>query len=103
MARTRDEKRLVVDGPRWWRTDPAIAAHALARLKSHVGRGRSGVRTAANDAEPDATRHRTRPAEAGLGERRTQWWEKSSTERRERWESASAEPDGLEDSARQER
>jgi hypothetical protein len=54
MARTDDEKWLVVDGPRWRRTDPAIPADALARLKSHLGRGRSGVRTAANDAELDA-------------------------------------------------
>lgn len=29
MARTDDEKWLVVDGPRWRRTDPAIAADAL--------------------------------------------------------------------------
>jgi hypothetical protein len=82
MARTDDEKWLVVDGPRWWRTGPA-------------------VRTAANDAELDATRHRTPLAKVGLGERGTPWWEQPGTERRERWESALAELDELDDSGRQ--
>jgi len=54
MARTDDEKWLVVDGPRWRRTDPAVPVDALARLKSHPSRGRSGVRTATNDTELDA-------------------------------------------------
>jgi len=54
MARTDDEKRLVVDGRRWRRTDPAIPAEALARLTSHPGRGRSGARTVGNDAELNA-------------------------------------------------
>lgn len=35
-------------------TDPAVPADALARLKSHLGRGRSGVWTVVNDAEPAA-------------------------------------------------
>ncbi|MBM7512097.1 hypothetical protein JOD65_001641 [Nocardioides cavernae] len=54
MARTDDEKWLVVDGRRWRRTDPALPGDALARMNSHLGRGRSGVRTAANDAALDA-------------------------------------------------
>ena len=54
MARTDDEKWLVVDGQRWRRTEPAVPADALARMTSHLDRGRSGVRTAANDAELDA-------------------------------------------------
>ncbi len=76
-------------------TDPAIPEAELARLKSHLGRGRSGVRTAADDAELAATRHRTQLAKVGLGERGTPWWEQTDDERRERWESALAELDAL--------
>ncbi|WP_210503261.1 hypothetical protein [Nocardioides xinjiangensis] len=92
-----DERWLVVDGRRWRRTDPAIPAAELARLKSHLGRGRSGVRTARDDAELAATRHRTQLAKVGLGERGTPWWEQTDAQRRERWESALAELDALDD------
>jgi hypothetical protein len=92
-----DEKWLVVDGRRWRRTDPAIPDDALARLKSHLGRGRSGVRTARDDAELEATRHRTQLAKVGLGERGTPWWEQTGSQRRERWESALAELDALDE------
>jgi hypothetical protein len=95
MEPTDDEKWLVVDGRRWRRTDPAIPVDALARLKSHLGRGRAGVRTARDEAELEATRHRTQLAKVGLGERGTPWWEQSAAERRERWESALAELDDL--------
>ena len=94
---TDDEKWLVVDGRRWRRTDPAIPADALARLKSHLGRGRSGVRTAGTDAELAATRRRTQLAKLGLGERGPKWWEQTAAERRERWTSALAELDALDD------
>lgn len=94
---TDDEKWLVVDGRRWRRTDPAIPADALARLKSHLGRGRSGVRTAASDDELAATRRRTQLAKEGLGERGTAWWEQTDAERRERWESALRDLDALDD------
>jgi hypothetical protein len=92
-----DQKWLVVDGRRWRRTDPAIPADELARLKSHLGRGRSGVRSATTDAELEATRHRTQLAKVGLGERGTPWWEQTGAERRERWESALAELDALDE------
>ena len=92
---TEDEKWLVVDGRRWRRTDPAIPAGELARLKSHLGRGRSGVRIARDDAELAATRHRTQLAKTGLGERGPKWWEQTDAERRERWESALRELDAL--------
>jgi hypothetical protein len=94
---TDDEKWLVVEGRRWRRTDPSIPADVLARLKSHLGRGRSGVRTARDDAELEATRHRTQLAKVGLGERGTPWWEQTAGERRERWESALGELDALEE------
>ena len=95
VAPTEDEKWLVVDGRRWRRTDPAIPPDELARLKSHLGRGRSGVRTAGSDDELEATRHRTQLAKVGLGERGTAWWEQTGDERRERWESALSELDAL--------
>lgn len=94
---TEDEKWLVVDGRRWRRTDPAIPEDELARLKSHLGRGRSGVRTARDEAELAATRQRTRLAKVGLGERGPKWWDQTDVERRERWESALAELDALDD------
>lgn len=90
-----EERWLVIDGRRWRRTDPAVPEAELARLKSHLGRGRSGVRTAANDAELDATRHRTQLAKVGLGERGTPWWEQTLGERRTRRESALADLDAL--------
>lgn len=90
-----DEKWLVVDGRRWRRTDPDIPADELARLTSHLGRGRSGVRTATSDDALAATRHRTQLAKVGLGERGTPWWEQTAAERRDRWTSALAELDAL--------
>ena len=92
MEPTEDEKWLVVDGRRWRRTDPAIPADALALLTSHLGRGRSGVRTASSEAELEATRHRTRLAKVGLGERGTPWWEQTDEQRRARWQEPVAEP-----------
>ena len=92
-----DERWLVVDGRRWRRTDPAIPEDALARLRSHLGRGRSGVRTAGSEAELAATRHRTQLAKVGLGERGTPWWEQTGAERRRRWESALVELDALDE------
>ena len=87
-----DERWLVVDGRRWRRTDPAIPEAELARLKSHLGRGRSAVRNArrepADDAATAAARHRVQLAKVGLGERGTPWWEQDAGERRARWESA---------------
>jgi len=94
---TEDEKWLVVDGRRWRRTDPMIPEAELARLKSHLGRGRSGVRTATTEAELEATRHRTQLAKVGLGERGPRWWEQSDAERRERWNAALTELDALDD------
>ena len=90
-----DERWLVVDGRRWRRTDPAIPEDELARLKSHLGGGRSGVRSAGSEAELAATRHRTQLAKVGLGERGTPWWEQSDSQRRDRWESALLELDAL--------
>lgn len=92
---TEEERWLVVDGRRWRRTDPAVPDAERDRLTSHLGRGRSGVRNAADDAAREAARHRVQLAKVGLGERGTPWWEQSAVERRERWESALAQLDAL--------
>lgn len=92
-----DERWLVIDGRPWRRTDPAVPEAAHARLTSHLGRGRSGVRTANSDAETAAARHLTQLAKVGLGERGTPWWEQTDGERRERWESALTALDALDD------
>lgn len=73
-----DERWLVIDGRRWRRTDPALPDDLAARLRSHLGRARSAVRTAkrADDAAAlAAVRHRVGLAKAGLGERGPRWWE----------------------------
>lgn len=84
-----DERWLVVDGRRWRRQDPALPAEAAERLLSHLGRGRSGVRTAQRaGADPAPARRRVDLAKHGLGERGTPWWEQDDAERRQRWEDA---------------
>ena len=90
-----DERWLVVDGRRWRRTDPAVPQPELARLKSHLGRGRSGVRNAADAEAVAAARHRVQLAKVGLGERGTAWWDQTASERQERWEAALAALDAL--------
>jgi len=86
-----DERWLVIDGRRWRRTDPALPEELAARLRSHLGRARSGVkaakRTAADVALADA-RARVQEAKTGLGERGPRWWEHDVTERVARAEAA---------------
>jgi len=93
-----DERWLVVDGRRWRRQDPALPEDVAARLRSHLGRGRSGTGAAkrrGDDEAVAAARHRTGLAKHGLGERGTPWWEHDDGERRERWEQALADLDAL--------
>ena len=87
---TSDEVRyLVVDGRGWRRQDPALPEDVAARLRSHLGRARSAVRTMSRaDEDPAPARHRVGVAKQGLGERGTPWWEQSTQQRRERWEAA---------------
>ncbi|PYF96260.1 hypothetical protein SAMN05216184_12214 [Georgenia satyanarayanai] len=93
-----DERWLVVDGRRWRRQDPALPAEVAERLLSHLGRGRSGVRSLTKAGEdPAPARRRVDLAKHGLGERGTPWWEQGAEERRRRWEGALADLDALDD------
>jgi hypothetical protein len=93
-----DERWLVVDGRRWRRQDPGLPPEVAERLLSHLGRGRSGVRTATKAGEdPAPSRRRVDLAKHGLGERGTAWWDQDDAERRRRWEEALDELDRLED------
>lgn len=79
-----DERWLVVDGRRWRRTDPCLPDDVVEALKSHLGRGRSGVRTAKNAADGAAvkrSRRRVDLAKHGLGERGPTWWERDESDR----------------------
>ncbi|GAA4664148.1 biopolymer transporter Tol [Frondihabitans cladoniiphilus] len=79
-----DEKWLVVDGRRWRKTDPSLPEDVVEALKSHLGRGRSGVRSAKRAGDDDAVaaaRHRVGVAKHGLGERGDPWWERPESDR----------------------
>ncbi|WP_375163445.1 biopolymer transporter Tol [Herbiconiux oxytropis] len=81
---TDDERWLVVGGRRWRRTDPALPADVVEQLKSHLGRGRSGVGAAKRRDEPDAvaaSRTRVGLAKHGLGERGPAWWDEPVADR----------------------
>lgn len=93
-----EERWIVIDGRRWRRTDPALPDDAAARLRSHLGRARSAVRTTKRDGDVDATaaaRRRVGLAKAGLGERGPRWWDDAVPARVRRAEEALAELDRL--------
>ena len=95
---TADERWLVVDGRRWRRQDPALPDEVASRLRSHLGRGRWAVGTLKRASQdPAPARRRVDLAKHGLGERGTPWWEQAADERRERWETALAELDRLDE------
>jgi hypothetical protein len=82
-----DEKWLVVNGRRWRRTDPSLPTDVVDALKSQLGRGRSGVRTAKAAGDEDAVaraRQRVGLAKHGLGERGAYWWDEMEQARLER-------------------
>ena len=86
-----DERWLVVDGRRWRRTDPCLADDVVEALTSHLGRGRSGVRTARRAEDEDAVaraRRRVDLAKHGLGERGPRWWDEDVADRRRRAQEA---------------
>lgn len=93
-----DERWLVVNGRRWPRTDPSLPAELVDRLKSHLGRGRSGVGAAkrrGDGAAVAAARERVGLAKRGLGERGPRWWDEPEAARLERAHEALAALDEL--------
>jgi hypothetical protein len=99
---TDDERWLVVGGRRWPRTDPSLPADLVTALKSHLGRGRSGVGAAKRRGDEDAvaaSRTRVGLAKHGLGERGPRWWDEPEDARLERARQALRELDALDDPA----
>ncbi|RKR74799.1 biopolymer transporter Tol [Frondihabitans australicus] len=95
-----DDRRLIIDGRRWRRTDPCLPDALVQQLKSHLGRGRSAVRRARSDNDTAAlarARHRVDVAKHGLGERGQEWWSSAEADRLARAEGALRELDALED------
>ncbi|MBM3714967.1 MAG: biopolymer transporter Tol [Actinobacteria bacterium] len=93
-----DDHWLVIDGRRWRRTDPELSEEVAARLRSHLGRARSAVRTAKRADDGDAVaaaRRRVDLAKHGLGERGPRWWEDDVAARRARADEALEALDGL--------
>jgi hypothetical protein len=94
-----DDKWLVVNGRRWRRTDPCLPSDLVDALTSHLGRGRSGVRTAKaidDEGAVDRARQRVGLAKHGLGERGPYWWDHPEPERVERARQALLQLDVLE-------
>ena len=82
-----DARWLVIAGRKWRRTDPVLDVEVVARLTSHLGRGRSGVRSAqriGDDEAVAAARRRTDLAKHGLGERGPYWWDAPENDRIDR-------------------
>lgn len=92
------ERWLTIGGRRWRRTDPSLPDDLLRALKSHLGRGRSGVRSAKLKNDDDATasaRVRVGLAKRGLGERGPYWWDEPEETRLERARDALRQLDAL--------
>jgi hypothetical protein len=93
-----DERWLLINGRRWRRTDPCLPENVVEALTSHLGRGRSGVRTAkksGNDALVAAASQRVGIAKHGLGERGPYWWDEPELDRIARARAALVELEAL--------
>ena len=87
---------MVIGGRKWRRTDPCLPPELVTALKSHLGRGRSGVRAAKGDVERTAAaRRRVGIAKHGLGERGPYWWDEPEADRIARAQRALRELDAL--------
>jgi hypothetical protein len=95
MERTEDGRYIVVEGRKWRATDPELPEETAARLRSHLGRARSAVRTAGDEGEKRAARDRVQLAKEGLGERGDAWWNLEVTQRLDRAEDRLAHLDRL--------
>ncbi|GAB2451779.1 hypothetical protein HD599_002486 [Conyzicola lurida] len=94
-----DARWMVIGGRRWRRTDPCLPADLVEALKSHLGRGRSGVGVAKRAGDTDAVaaaRTRVGLAKHGLGERGPYWWDEPEADRIARAREALAELEKLE-------
>ncbi|MCH8559147.1 biopolymer transporter Tol [Nesterenkonia sp. LB17] len=94
------ERWLVIKGRRWRRTDPALPEELVAALKSHLGRGRSGVgagKKTGDDERVAASRRRVGLAKTGLGERGPYWWERPEAQRIAAAKQSLAELESLDD------
>lgn len=95
-----DDRWLVINGRRWRRTDPSLPDDVVEALKSHLGRGRSGVRVAKKNDDSvavAAARNRSNLAKHGLGERGPYWWDESETDRLARAQDALRQLDALDE------
>lgn len=102
-AANEDERWLVVNGRRWRRTDPCLPDDVVEALTSHLGRGRSGVRTAKTAGDDDAVaaaRRRVGLAKHGLGERGPRWWDEEEADRIGRARDALTELEALDAESR---
>ncbi|PZF13964.1 biopolymer transporter Tol [Curtobacterium sp. MCPF17_011] len=100
-AGVEDDHFFVVGGRRWRRIDPALPEDLAARLRSHLGRGRNGVKLAKRAGDEDAVaraRDRNGLAKHGLGERGPEWWTRPVPERIAQAEQALADLDRLDES-----
>ena len=91
-----DDRWMVIGGRRWRRTDPCLPPEVVEALTSHLGRGRSGVRSASGDPDGvSAARRRVGLAKHGLGERGPYWWDEPEADRIARAREALRELDEL--------
>ena len=95
-----DDRWMVINGHKWRRTDPVLDESLVSRLKSHLGRGRSGVRAAKSAGDSDAvaaSRKRVGLAKHGLGERGPYWWDSPEKDRIARANEALNQLDALDE------
>ena len=87
-----------IDGRRWRATDPSIPEERRTELVRVLMAWRREVRRTKGTPEESAARAGVQAAKVALGERgQPPWWEQTDAQRRERWESALAELDALDD------
>ena len=94
-ARTADGHYVVINGRRWRATDPAIPESRRAELTRILMAWRREVRRVKGTVGEAAARAGVQSAKVALGERGSPpWWEQTDEERRKRWQTRVAEPDG---------
>jgi len=90
VERTPDGRYVVIGGRRWRATDPELPEDVAGQLRRQLMSARRAVGAALRAQDPvaeRAARDRVQRAKTALGERGTPWWEQTSEQRRERWES----------------